>query len=73
MKIARLSVNGWNWNQLTSDFQIDLNYGQIIYDEIINLAELVDDDLGSLSPDIEVSTQIVKILQLLQPLKNSET
>ena len=73
MKIARLSVNGWDWNQLTSDFQIDLNYGQRIYDEIIRLADLVDDDLGSLSPDFEVSTQIVKILQLLQPLKNSDS
>ena len=73
MKIARLSVNGWNWNQMTSDFKIDLSYGQRIYDEIVKLAELVDDDLGSLSPDFEVSTQIVKILQLLQPLKNSES
>lgn len=70
LKIANLSAAGWHWNNLDSDIVIDLNYGNRIYDEIVKLAELVDDDIKPLSSDVEVSSQIITVLQLLQPLKN---
>ena len=70
LKVANLVATGWHWNEDKIDFTPTLDYGQKIYSEIIRLANLVDDDNAILSSDKAVSGQIVKILSLLQPLKD---
>ena len=70
LKISQLVATNWHWNNGKIDFTPSLTYGQEIYSEIIKLAGLVDDDKQPLSTDKEVSIQIIKILSMLQPLKD---
>lgn len=71
LKFAKLEESGWQWN---SEFLGDvtcnhLTYAKEVYDSIVLLAKMVDDN-KPLPDDIEFSKQIVNILLLLQPLKN---
>lgn len=70
LKVANLDSTGWHWNSDKIDFIPSISYGQQIHSEIIKLANLVDDDNEVLHSDKEVSGQIVKILSMLQPLKD---
>ena len=71
LKFAQLEESGWQWN---SEFLGEvtcnhLTYAKEVYESIVNLAEMVDDN-KPLPHDIDFSKQIVEILLLLQPLKN---
>ena len=70
LKVANLDATGWHWNSDKIDFTPTISYAQQIHSEIIKLAKLVDDDNEVLHSDKEVSGQIVKILSMLQPLKD---
>ena len=69
--IGKLHSEGWNFNKdhLDSDTVFDYEYPVTIHEELIKLDKLVDNPEKSVPSDLEVSTQIVHILSLLQPLK----
>ena len=69
--IGKLHSEGWNFNKdhLDSDAVFDYQYPVTIHEELIKLEKLVDNPDKSVPSDLEVSTQIVHILSLLQPLK----
>ena len=69
--IGKLHSEGWNFNKdhLDSDTVFDYEYPVTIHEELIKLDKLVDNPDKSVPSDLEVSTQIVHILSLLQPLK----
>jgi len=69
--IGRLHSEGWNFNKdhLDPDTVFDYEYPLVIHKELITLANMVDNPEKSIPSDLEVSTQIVHILSLLQPLK----
>ena len=71
LKFAQLEESGWQWNRefLGEVTCNHLTYAKEVYDSIVLLAEMVDDN-KPLPDDIEFSKQIVRILLLLQPLKN---
>ena len=69
--IGKLHSEGWNFNKdhLDSDAVFDYQYPVTIHEELIKLDKMVDNPDKSVPSDLEVSTQIVHILSLLQPLK----
>ena len=69
--IGKLHSEGWNFNKdhLDSETVFDYEYPVTIHEELIKLDKLVDNPDKSVPSDLEVSTQIVHILSLLQPLK----
>lgn len=69
--IGRLHSEGWNFNKdhLGSDTLFDYEYPVVIHEELIKLAQMIDHPEKLIPSDLEVSTQIVSILSLLQPLK----
>lgn len=71
LKFAQLEESGWQWNKkfLGEVTCNHLAYASEVYESIVSLAEMVDDN-KPLPEDIELSKQIVRILLLLQPLKN---
>ena len=71
LKFAQLEESGWQWNRefLGEVTCNHLTYAREVYDSIVDLAKMVDDN-KPLPDDIEFSKQIVRILLLLQPLKN---
>ena len=71
LKFAQLEESGWKWNRefLGEVTCNHLTYAREVYDSIVDLAKMVDDN-KPLPDDIEFSKQIVQILLLLQPLKN---
>ena len=71
LKFAQLEESGWQWNRkfLGEVTCNHLAYASEVYESIVGLAEMVDDN-NPLPEDIEFSKQIVRILLLLQPLKN---
>lgn len=71
LKFAQLEESGWQWNRefLGEVTCNHLTYAREVYDSIVRLAKMVDDN-KPLPDDIEFSKQIVNILLLLQPLKN---
>lgn len=71
LKFAQLEESGWQWNRefLGEVTCNHLTYAKEVYDSIVLLAKMVDDN-KPLPDDIEFSKQIVRILLLLQPLKN---
>ena len=71
LKFAQLEESGWQWNRefLGEVTCNHLTYAREVYDTIVELAEMVDDN-KPLPDDREFSKQIVRILLLLQPLKN---
>lgn len=70
LKVANLVSTRWHWNNEDIDFTPTIGFGHKIHSEIIQLANLVDDDNAALSTDKAVSSQIVTILSMLQPLKD---
>jgi len=71
LKFAQLEESGWQWNRefLGEVTCNHLTYAKEVYESIVRLAEMVDDN-KPLPHDIDFSKQIVRILLLLQPLKN---
>jgi hypothetical protein len=71
LKFAQLEELGWQWNRefLGEVTCNHLTYAREVYENIVRLAKMVDDN-KPLPDDIEFSKQIVRILLLLQPLKN---
>ena len=69
--IRRLYSEGWNFNKdhLDSKTLCDYEYPVTIHDELVKLDKMVDNPDKSVPSDLEVSTQVVHILSLLQPLK----
>ena len=69
--ISKLTSEGWDFNEkhLNSSFVPTYDYPKIIHEELKRLGELVDNPMGAIPSDFDVSRQIVHILSLLQPLK----
>jgi len=71
LKTTKLAEDGWHWNKgfLHNQFPPPQLYAKQIYDAICSLSQMVD-DTKPLPSDLELSTQIVELLLLLQPLKS---
>ena len=71
LKIASLYHSKWHWNEeyFGEPAPSYLHLADEVFNQIKRLAKLVDDK-KKLQSDKGVSTQIVKILSLLQPLKD---
>lgn len=71
LKTTKLAERGWHWNKafLQNQSPPSQLYAKQIYEAICNLSRMVD-DTKPLPSDLDLSTQIVKVLLLLQPLKS---
>lgn len=71
LKIASLHQSNWHWNEeyLGEPASSYLHLADDVFKQIKHLAKLVDDK-KKLQSDEKVSTQIVNVLSLLQPVKD---
>ncbi|MDP6870465.1 MAG: hypothetical protein QGI21_06820 [Candidatus Poseidoniaceae archaeon] len=80
LKVSELTEKGWEWNNqylgtnmkgFDSELNPKVNYANLIYSKLTDLALLVRDDAET-PTDYAVSKLIVEILSLIQPLKPYE-